>query len=81
MDKVSHGTIAGVSQSSIFCFTINRTLANDHIIFLFHLHFFGCQYYSSDEVKKMGSAGQVVRRGRGEMHTGLWLGDLRAWKT
>jgi hypothetical protein len=41
MDKISHGTVAGVSQSSIdFVSQSNRTLANDHIIFLFYLHVF-----------------------------------------
>ena len=60
MDTISHGAIAGVSQSCRFCFTINTTLANDLMItlyFYFIYMFFG----SGDQVR---SAGHVARLGK-----------------
>ena len=72
MDKISHGDIQSVSQSSRFCFTVNTTLVYDHIMFLFYLHFFpAVKITRVIKSKIIRSAEHVARGGRGEVHTGL----------
>jgi hypothetical protein len=33
------------------------------------------EYYSGDQIRRMRVAGRVARMGRGEVHTGFWLGQ------